>query len=115
MIVKTINEDEFVTMFNDYNRADNFSPKARRELFAYYEELSEGMGEPFEMDVVGICVDWGEYTGQELIDEYGDPDYDPPGDFDTCLEILLDRLHDETTVIEVEHYNGLSTYLVQAF
>lgn len=115
MIFKTINEYEFIQAFDDMGRADNFSVPARRELFDYYEDLTIELDQPFELDVIGICCDWSEYTAQDLIEEYADHDYDPPPHFDTCMEYLLNRLHDETTVIEVEHYNGPNTYLVQSW
>lgn len=115
MIVKTINEYEFIEAFRTMDREASFTVAARRELFEYYEELSESLGEPFEMDVIAICCEWQELTGDELIEEYADPDYDEPSDPDEQLEILLDRLQDDTTVIEVEQYDEPSNYLVQAW
>jgi len=70
-IVKTIDENEFVREFDEYNRSDNFSVQARRELFNYYDELSECTdGGTFELDVIAICCDWTEYSKDEIIGDY---------------------------------------------
>ena len=70
-IVKTIDENEFVREFDEYNRSDNFSVKSRRELFDWYEEFSYATESgDWELDVIAICCEWGEYTRDELISEY---------------------------------------------
>ena len=112
-IYREINESEFVDLFDEYNRSENFSRPARRELFEYYSEIAEGHGEPFQMDVIAICCDWSEFTADELVQEYGDPaELDEDGDY---FGSLLDDLHDDTVVIEVEHFEAPTTYLVAVF
>jgi len=69
-IVKTINENEFVREFDEYNRSDNFSIDSRRELFNWYEEYSLATDGDWELDVIVICCEWTEYTKAELITEY---------------------------------------------
>ena len=108
-IYREINKYEFVDMFDECNRSDNFTRQARRELFEYYSELAEGCGEPFQMDVIAICCDWSEYTAEELWDEYDDG-----SSFDDA-DGIIDWLRDNTTVLVVEHFNDPSTYLVAAF
>jgi len=69
-IVKTIDENEFVREFDEYNRSDNFSVKSRRALFDWYEfSLATESGD-CELDVIAICCEWGEYDKSELLSEY---------------------------------------------
>lgn len=70
MIVQTIDESQFVDAFRDYNREENFSVQARRALFDFYDDLSDDIREPFELDVIAICCDWAQYTFAELLQNY---------------------------------------------
>ena len=105
-----INESEFMQQFVDFDRADNFTRSALRELFAYYEQLEDGTNEPIEMDVIAICCDWAELDAEEMAREYGSAALKSAGD----IESLVGRLEDETTVLTVEHHNAPDTYLVMA-
>lgn len=107
MIIMQIGESDFVQMFDDYNRSNNFTVAARRELFDYYDSISDDCGEPFEMDVIAICCDWSEMTIGEINSEYGDSIHG--------FEDTVEWLSDNTTVIEVDHYEQESTYLVLSF
>ena len=94
MIYQTVNEFDFVRAFDDANRSANFSREARRVLFEYYEDLSDDMGEDIELDPIGICCEWAEYTARELLEQYGDDvriyryiiDLDERGEFRSRLE-----------------------------
>lgn len=107
MIIMQIGESDFVQMFDDYKRSDNFTVAARRQLFDYYDGISDDCGEPFEIDVIAICCDWLEMTTGEINSEYGDSIHG--------CEDTLEWLSDNTTVIEVDHYEQESTYLVLSF
>lgn len=68
-IKDTLNEDSFISRFLKIR--DNFSVKALRELYHYYDDMSEGIGEDIEFDPVAICCEWTEYeTEQECLDDY---------------------------------------------
>ena len=110
-IVKTINEDEFVQGFDKMNRAENFTFKARRFLFDYYDQLSDDCGN-IEYDVIAICCDWTEYTAEELFECYGDGTTQYS---EEVLQDLLQSLECDTTVIVVDHYRGEDTYLVSCY
>jgi hypothetical protein len=45
---------EFSDSFRDI-RPDNFSYRALRILFAYFEQYEEDTGEEIELDVIAIC------------------------------------------------------------
>ena len=74
MIVNTINSvSEFVDQFYACNRGDNFSYNALEAMFNFFEEYSEGTGEPFKLDVIAICCDFVEYGSMaDAISEYWD-------------------------------------------
>lgn len=94
-ICSSINStNHFVQEFVDYGRGDQFSFAAFEALFEYYTELAEGCGEPFEMDVIGICCDWCEYDTLEDAAEYYDIDEDiDREDDDAILEWFQDNQH----------------------
>ena len=94
-ICNTINTPgQFFQEFEDYGRGDQFSRDALEALFDYYTELAEGCGEPFKMDVIGICCDWCEYDTLEDAAEYYDIDEDiDRDDDDAILEWFHDNQH----------------------
>ena len=113
-IIQTIDESLFVAAFDRMNRGSNFSIGARRELFAYLDDYSESSGEPFELDVIAICCEFGEYSMEELRDDYGhlvddadicDPDEREEYDDDLFQalrdEAMIEALREEHTLIEV--------------
>jgi hypothetical protein len=77
-------EHEFVNCNRDYYTAEGYEA-----LFDYLEELSEEIGEPFELDVIGIVCDFTEYQNIEDFKK----DYDK-------IE-TLEELHEVTTVLEL--------------
>ena len=72
MIVTTIDTPSALrSEFETYGRYDQFSYSAYDALHDFLWELSEGMGEPLQLDVVGLCCDWTEYDDiLELADAY---------------------------------------------
>lgn len=47
---------QFHGAFCNYGRQDQFSYDGLQALFEYYNDLDD-----YELDVVGICVEWTEY------------------------------------------------------
>ena len=98
-IIDTLDEYQFVERLMKI-RPENFSPKAARNLFYWYEDLSEGIGENIEFDPIAICVEWSEYENhKEALEELG-------------LE-SIDELYDRTVVLPVEE--GTEKILVQDY
>lgn len=107
-MIQTVTEQDFIRAFDDMNRSENFTRPARRALFEYLEDLADDVGEQYELDVIALCCEWGEYTADELRDEY-------PGHFDADEDAMIENFMAETHIIPVEHYGGENTYLVLAF
>jgi hypothetical protein len=71
MLYQTVTEQDFVRAFDDVGRSNQFSPLARKVLFEWYDDLSDGTGEDIELDPIAICCDWAEYTGTDIVEEFG--------------------------------------------
>jgi hypothetical protein len=73
-------------------RPNNFSYEALGLLFAYFEELEEGMGEEIDFDVIAICCDYSEDTVANIARDYSIDlnDADPEADDyeDQCLSLI---------------------------
>jgi hypothetical protein len=119
---QTINQHDFMDAFRRMDR-DYYSYEAYQALFDWYEELDPD----FELDVIGICCDWTEYTPEELesdysnilsFDEWKEENIDPdePETYtkeelkEEYIKELVSELERHTTVIKLS-----DTYLVLAF
>ena len=65
----TINRNDFRKSFKDYDR-DNFTYEGYQILFDFLEGLGDE-GNEIELDVIGLCCDFIEYTEDEFINDYG--------------------------------------------
>lgn len=85
-------------------RPNSFSYNGLEDLYEYYIELEEDLGDEIELDPIAICCDWMEYEEEEI------PKYFfSEGE---TLEEILEALSDKATVITVDHYGAPNTYLV---
>jgi len=62
-------------MFKDMGRQEQFSQVGIVALFEHLEELSEGMGEDIQIDVVALCCDYSEYDDIDDYNEQNGTDY----------------------------------------
>ena len=62
----------FSEEFHSMGRGDQYSYDALRVLFAYYDGLSDDVGEDTELDVIAICCQWAEYASEEEAENYYD-------------------------------------------
>ena len=101
---------------------DRFQAMGRKENFTYqalgviFEEMNE-RNESIELDVIGICCDWSEYTLAELEGDYDEAKEamdilraDPETDEDDPSEIELaihEHMDDSHTVMAVGNGNWL--------
>ena len=71
-IVTTVSTHEFERAFVDMGREDSFSRQGLQALQDYLEELSDDIGEPIELDVIGLCGDFSEYDIADVRDEFAE-------------------------------------------
>jgi len=116
-IVSTIRTaTQFEREFQQISPA-TFSVAALETLFEFYEELSESIGEDMEIDPVAIRCDWGEYTDQELWDEFASH-YNAQllGQLANQGPVeLAEKMEDDTTVLPVKQPVERDTWLVSQF
>ncbi len=60
MIINTVTQNDFHDAFNAV-RPDNFTYDGLNALYEYFDDYSNDIGEPFELDVIAICCDFTEY------------------------------------------------------
>lgn len=105
-------------VFEDYDRANHFSPLGYDALYDYLYELSEDIGEDFKIDVIALCCEFTEYSSwEELYDNYS-YSYNNESETweDTDQEAFKEWVQDRTTVIEVTDYkNDIVGVIIQCF
>lgn len=95
MIVKTLTKQDFIEEFNfgehsSYN--DQFSYEGLESLYNYLMDCYTE-DDPFEMDAIGLIVQFSEYDSlEECLQEVGNDDIN-----------TLEKLYDVTMVIHVEN------------
>jgi len=112
MLYQTVNEQDFIRAFDEVGRYDSFSVQARKVLFEWYDDLSAGTSPGIELDPIGICCDWGEYTLDEIVREFGymvDREHD--WDDEDWEAAILEELRDNGVLLEVDHIAADTTYL----
>jgi len=58
---KTINLYDFRQEFINYNRQNQFSYEGLEALFNHLEDFEDSTGTEYELDVVGLCIEFTEY------------------------------------------------------
>lgn len=109
-----VNFEDFKNKFTSRDRIINFSNNGLVLLYDFLKDYEEETGEELELDVVGLCCEFTEYTVNELIDEYyeyvGD-DEEETEEFEKLNQVLK-YLSQNTHVI----YNmSKDCYIVQEF
>ena len=91
----TVTSYQFVEAFRACGRESQFSRAALFALFEYLEEYENSTGEELELDPIGICCEWAEYSSaREAASEYGFEAED-----DDEAEMWLGR---KTTVVQFD-------------
>ena len=63
MLVKRVSFYDFLKEFEEFGREGQFSYEGKEALYNYLNELD--IGEPIELDIIGICCDFTEYESLE--------------------------------------------------
>lgn len=107
-LIEKIYSSDLYHMACRMDRGHNFGYNGWRAIGEYLEELSDGMGEDVEVDIVGICCDYSmaESTSDwwEECGEYSDIDSDEweEMDDDEKLEAIENYLQENTSVVICE-------------
>jgi len=91
---KTIDSQDFIQAFRDYNRQDNFSIDGLKALFEMFEEIDSDM----ELDVIAICCDYSESDAQDIADNHG-IDLSDCADDEERFNTVVEYLQEETQVV----------------
>ena len=92
MIIKTIDLYDFRRAFADYDRTNNFSYEGLGALFEWLDELSADTDTSYELDVIGLCCEFTEYSDlSEIQANYSSTEIES-----------IDDLRDHTSVIEFD-------------
>lgn len=97
-----VNFSMFVSAFESAGRTTQFSYEGKRTLFEYLCDMEDSMGEEIELDIIGLCCDYTEYDGVELLDGFSHfLNGDEKGD-EEKIEAIIGKLVAETEVIGVK-------------
>jgi hypothetical protein len=115
-IINTVNLHDFRDAFRNAGRGSNFTHEGLEVLFEHLECLSEDLGEPIELDVIGLCCQYSEDTPEDIAEQY-DIDLPERGNWmdddyynEEVKEAVLDYLHENTTVCGVTTGSGTIVY-----
>lgn len=99
MIYSTINNaSQFRDQFHRCGRGDQFSYEALGLLFDHLDSL----GDDVELDVIGVCCEYAEDDWDQITTNYSfDIDSLEGLDEDAKIQVVLEYLHDRTTVVGV--------------
>ena len=67
MLISNVSYYDFINMFHDLGRDDQFSRDGLGLLYEYLSDLSDEIGENIIIDVIAICC---EYTEYNIVDYY---------------------------------------------
>ena len=99
-IVQNIGFCQFCDAFRDADRNENFSYQGKKALFDYLEEYSDSTGEPVELDVIALCVEYNEDGVDTIIKEYSiDVSEALEDSGPEAREIVREYLNDNTLIV----------------
>lgn len=117
-LVLAVNETLFVDMFRKYNRIDNFTFEGLQELYSYLDNLADDLGEPIELDVIGLCCEFYEGNAQDIVNDYKSELEDMLNDeyYEGDLDMIVGEwLQDKGLLISEYDVNGVKHFLYRAF
>jgi hypothetical protein len=104
-LINRVSASELYHMACSMDRGHNFGYNGWRAIGEYLENLSDDIGEPIEVDIVGICCD---YSKANSVGEW----WEENGEYSTIdadeweearekekLELIRDYLEDRTSVV----------------
>jgi len=93
----TINFDGFQRAFERQGRGKQFSYEGLMALFEWLEDLEDSMGEEQELDVIGLCCEYTEYSSLKEFQENCGEDYESIEDIES--ETIVIPIDEESFII----------------
>ena len=93
MVVNIVSYWNFQDEFRQYGRENSFSYEGLKALYDYLNDLSDDIGEPIEMDVIGFCSEYDEF---DSIEEYNK-------DYDTNYQDVEELEYDQTVIAVLDN------------
>lgn len=88
---------DFRDAFRAMGRDDQFSYEGLEILFDFLEEMEQGTGEEYELDVIALCCEFYESSPEEAAENYG-LDLSDCDDDEERMQSVLDYLNEHTMV-----------------
>lgn len=107
-LIKKFDSSDLYDIALQGGRGEDFGPEGWNAIGEYLEQLSEGIGEDIEVDIVGICCDYSSAdSAEDWWQEHGeyssiDPTEWEEMDEDEKLQAIEDYLNDRTSVVVCE-------------
>ena len=98
MLVRTVYFNDFLKEFEEYGREDQFTYEGKKALYDYLYQLGEDIGEPIELDVIGLCGEFTEFENLQEFNNYYNLDLDDIDDIDYYTIVI--RIDDERFIIQ---------------
>ncbi len=96
---QSVNFSAFTSAFHAHNRYDQFGYDALKVIFEHIEEYEQDSGEEVELDVISICCEYTVQGHTGIAQDYNIDLSEAEGDADAEEALVLDFLHDNTTVL----------------
>ena len=100
MLIKKVYFNDFLEEFKKYEREDSFSYEGKKALFEYLYELGDDIGQPIELEIIGLCGEFTEFENLEEFNNYYNLDLD-----------YIDDINDYTIVIPIDE----ESFIIQDF
>jgi len=98
IMIRTINEYDFIDAFKKMGRTDNFSNSGLVALYEYLEMLGEDIGQPIELDVIALCCEYAEYDNLEEFQADYSEDYQTIRDIESDTTVIM--IDDDSFIIQ---------------
>lgn len=109
-IIQTVDFYDFRQAFINMGRKDQFSYAGLETLFDYLENLTDDIGEPIELDVIALCCEYSEDYYKDIVEDYDIDLSEADGDECEEFEIVLEYLHENTSVCGYDEDTGMIVY-----
>ena len=98
MLVKKVCFNNLLEEFEKFGREDQFSYEGKKALFEYLNELAEALGEPIEVDIIGLCCEFTEYDSLEEFNHDYQLDLDDIDDINYYTMVI--KIDEERFIIQ---------------